>query len=329
MKLERFLREREQVWVELGALTNEARGRPERLGAERVTRLGALYRAASADLALARRRWPGDPSVRRLEGLVARSRQLVYGAQPRRFAPGDFFGRRYWRLVRERPALLIIAALLLIGPALLAGTWAVTDPGNASALVPASFDGFTDGREEGGDLGLSGEEQAAFSSVIFTNNIRVTFLAFAGGIAAGLGTAFILIINGVMVGALSGLAIESGNTRLFLELVSPHGVLEISCIIVCAAAGLRMGWALVDPGHRRRLEAVVEEGRAAVEIVLGTAPWLIIAGLVEGFVTPRGLGFVGAVVFGCALAAVYWIVLFTRGRREPSGEIRGAPAPSL
>ena len=330
MNLERFLREREPVWAELTALIGQASGKPERLGAARAMRLGSLYRACAADLALARRRWPGDPIVYRLENLTSQGRQLVYGTKDRRFSPVTFFTRRYWQLVRERPVLLVLAALLLLGPGFLAGQWATSDPGAASSFVGGDFSGVTEPRREGGDLGLSGGEQAAFSSMIFTNNIRVTFLAFAGGILAGLGTGFVLLYNGATLGVVFGLAIGAGNSRVFFELVAPHGVLEISCIIITAAAGLRMGWAMIDPGTRRRGAALVQEGRVACEIVLGTAPWLVLAGLVEGFVTPRGLGFVGAVAFGVVLGAIYWALLIWRGRPdgvEPAPI--AVPSPSL
>ena len=331
MKLERFLTEREPAWNELSELVRRAQGRADRLGVDGTSRLGALYRATAADLALARRRWPGDPITNRLASLVGQARQLVYSAKPRRTAVKNFFARRYWQLVLERPLYLWLAAAMLFAPALLSAAWAMSDPGNAAAFVPDAFSDSVQSRPEGTDLGLSGDEQAAFSSQIFTNNIRVTFLAFAGGIAAGLGTVFVLVFNGITFGAISGLAIESGFTSFFFELVSPHGVLELTCIVVCAAAGLRMGWALVDPGYRPRTTALVEEGRVGIEIVLGTAPWLVLAGIVEGFVTPKGLGLAGAIVFGVALAAVYWAVLLTRGRAKgrAKGVAKDALAPSL
>ena len=264
--------------------------------------------------------------VARLERITSQGRQLVYGAAPARSSPAAFFTRRYWQLVRDRPVPLLVAALLLFGPGVLAGQWAVSDPGAASTVVPREFSGVAEPRPEGGDLGMSAGEQAAFSSYIFTNNIRVTFLAFAGGILAGLGTGLVLLFNGMVLGAVSGLAVGAGNSRVFFELVAPHGVLELSCIVVTAAAGLRFGWAMVDPGNRRRGRAVVEEARISCEIVLGTAPWLVIAGLVEGFVTPTGLGMVPAVIFGCVLGAIYWALLVLRGRRP---EVTPAHAPSL
>jgi uncharacterized membrane protein SpoIIM required for sporulation len=279
-----------------------------------VRRLGALYRASAADLALARRRFAGDPVVARLETLVTRSRPLVYDKARRGGSLAEFAATGYWRRVRERPGLLVVAALLLFGPWVLAAVWAVRDPGAASGVVPSQYRSVTEPRERDTDLGLTTDRQAAFSSEVFTNNIRVTLLAFAGGIAAGLGTAVLLVYQGVLFGAITGLSIWAGNGSFFFELVTAHGVLELSCVVVASAAGLRMGWALVSPGHRRRGVALATEARVAVEIVLGTAPWLVLAGLVEGFLTPRGLGLGPVIVIGVALGAAYWALVLWRGR---------------
>ena len=317
MKLERFLAEREPTWVELESLARDAAGKPERMGARRVRRLGNLYRAAAADLAIARRVWPDDPVVTRLHDLVATTRHLVYDVAVRKRPVSAFFLRDYWTLVASRPVPLVVAAILLLGPALLAGWWAVVDPPAAEGLIPGQYRSITAPRESGEDLGLSVPEQAAFSSAIFTNNVRVTFVAFALGIAAGLGTAAVLISNGVLLGVVTGLAVGSGNGEPFVELVIAHGILELSCIAVAAAAGLRIGWALVAPGPRARTEALVSEAREAVLIVLGTAPWLVLAGLVEGFITPAGVGLPAATAVGCVLGLIFWTLVLTRGT-QPS-----------
>jgi uncharacterized membrane protein SpoIIM required for sporulation len=335
--------ERRSRWHELDALLGRAGRRAESLGPDGVRRLGALYRATAADLALARRKFAGDPVVPRLEALVTRARPLVYDRARRGGSLVEFVTTGYWRRVRERPGLLLVSALLLFAPWILSAVWAVRDPGAASGVVPSEYRSVTEPRERGTDLGLTTDEQAAFSSEVFTNNIRVTLVAFAGGIAVGLGTAALLVYQGVLFGAITGLSIWAGNGEPFFELVTAHGVLELSCVVVASAAGLRMGWALVSPGHRRRGVALAAEARVAVEIVLGTAPWLVLAGLVEGFLTPRGLGLTTAIALGITLAAVYWVLIVWRGRPErgdaylrdaerPSGTHRGAtsaPAPSL
>src|SRR4051812_38416504 len=113
MNVDRFTREREAGWNELEQLVSAAKTRPERLGAESVRRMGALYRQAAADLALARRRFRGETVVGRLEALVGRARNLVYDADPRRESLVEFFATGYWRRVRERPILLLLAVLLM------------------------------------------------------------------------------------------------------------------------------------------------------------------------------------------------------------------------
>ena len=198
--------------------------------------------------------------------------------------------------------------------------WAIDDPAAAIGVVPPEFQGAA----EPGGRGRSptAADQAALSSVIFTNNIRVTFLVIAGGIFAGLGTAAVLIFNGGFIGAILGLSIENGSSAGFVEFVLPHGVLELSCIAVAAAAGLRIGWALVEPGTLTRGQSLRREARPAVEMVLGTMPWLVLAGLVEGFVRGATGGLFWALVVGVGLGAVFWGLVAWRGRPEAQSRAR-------
>ncbi|MEA2461313.1 MAG: hypothetical protein QOH90_1490, partial [Actinomycetota bacterium] len=224
----------------------------------------------------------------------------MYDSEGHRGSAREFFSRTYWRLILERPAPLLCAVGLLVIPFIAGIVWSLKDPAAASGMVPGR--GPVD--PAGGDLGLPVAEQASFAAHIFTNNIQVTFLAFAGGIVVGLGTAAVLIYNGLLLGAVGGLAVEGGSGSPFFELVVAHGVLELSCVVVAAAAGLRIGWALVEPGAGRRVDALRDESQSAVQIILGTMPWLIVAGLVEGFVTPAGGGPVVNSLIGVSLGAL-------------------------
>lgn len=319
MNLDAFVRARSEGWSRLEELVRAAKRRPESLGPDGVLRLGSLYRSAAADLALARRAFPGDPVVERLERVVAPARALVYSTPSRRLALRHFVTHGYWRLVAERKVPLALATVLLFGPAFLAGAWALDDPGAASGLVPPEYQTVTEPRTEGQDLGLTVEQEAAFSSEIMTNNIRVSLLAFAAGILAGLGTAGVLVLNGVLFGTITGLAVGAGNAAPFFELVSAHGVLELSCIVVAGAAGLRLGWSLVEPGRATRGDALRREAVPALALVLGTAPWLVVAGVVEGFVTGSGTGLLGALAVGFALGVVYWTLVVVLGRASRVG----------
>jgi len=321
MRLDRFEGEREAGWRELEALLGHAGGGADRLEPDAVLRLGALYRAAAADLSLARRAFPADPVTARLEALVLQARQAVYADEPARSSLRAFLGRGYWRRVRERPGLLWLAAALLFGPMALAAAWGLDDPGAAIGIVPEQFAGAGEGGESAAGT-LSTAEEAALSSEIFTNNIRVSLLAIAGGLLLGLGTAAVTIFNGAFIGAIAGLAIGAGDAETFFALVVPHGVLELSCIVIAVVAGLRIGWAIVEPGTLTRGASLRREARPAMELVLGTMPWFVLAGVVEGFVTGSLPGLAPAIAVGVGLGALFWGLVAWRG-----GAAEGREAP--
>lgn len=323
MNLERFIRERGSAWAELETLLAQARGRAERLDTEGIRRLGTLYRSAAADLALARRRFPNDPVRARLEDLVRRAGAVVYHGRAERTSVVEFFTRTVWVRIAERPLPLLAAAVFLLAPTLLALLWALNDPGAASSFVPSEFQGATDPpREDGTTVG----QETAFTAYLFANNIRVTLIAFALGITAGIGTAGILAFNGILLGTVAGLAIEAGNGRAFLEFIIPHGPIELSCVVVSGAAGLRLGWAIVDPGNQPRGRAIAENGRAAIEMVLGAMPWLVAAGLSEAFVRGSGWPLPALMAVGLGLFALFWGLVYVRGtlylRRERERDVR-------
>ncbi len=292
-----------------------AKGRPERLGAEGVRKLGTLYRGAAADLALARRRFPGDPVRDRLERLVGSAGLLVYETRSRRTSVASFFLRDYWRVVAERPVPLVAAGVLLLVPAVMAALWALDDPDAAAAFIPSQFSAATDPPS---DAGTTAAQEAVFSVELFTHNIQVTLLAFAAGITLGIGTAILLVFNGLLLGTIAGAAIEAGNGAAFAEFVIPHGPIELTCIIVTAAAGMRFGWALVEPGTTTRREALAKEARRSVLIVLGTMPWLVAAGISEAFVRGQGLASGVLIAVGVGLFVTFWALVAWRGRPAPS-----------
>jgi len=126
----------------------------------------------------------------------------------------------------------------------------------------------------------------------------------------------VIIFNGGFIGAIFGLTIENGAIDELLRFVLPHGLLELTCIAVSCVAGLRLGWALVDPGPLTRGASLRRESRAAMEIVLGTMPWLVLAGLIEGFVSPRQPPLPVSLAVGVAAAGAYWALLLWRGRPD-------------
>jgi uncharacterized membrane protein SpoIIM required for sporulation len=319
--------DRSADWSELDALSGRARRgvRRGRLSAAEVRRLATLYRGAAADLAYARRRDQSDPIVARLERTVAAARLAVYRHERSEHGVRFYVTRGYWQRVRERPRLLLLATLLLLVPAVLAAVWAWQDPAAASRFVPGAFESVTRPRSST-DLHFTAAEQAQFASQIMTNNITVAFFAFVGGFALGLGTAWVLVTNGLLLGVVAGLAVQAGNGSAFFQLVVAHGVLELSCIVVAGLAGLRIGTAIALPGYERRSVVVGRAARAAAELVVGTALFLVVAGLVEGFVTPRGFGLAATLVIGFALGGVFWALVVWRGSATPEAPDPYRPA---
>jgi uncharacterized membrane protein SpoIIM required for sporulation len=170
---------------------------------------------------------------------------------------------------------------------------------------------------------MSPSQQAAFTSEVFTNNIQVTLVAFAGGITGGLATALALLYNGLLLGVIGGLMGQAGNGVGFIDLVTAHGVLELSCILVGGAAGLSLGWSIVSPGLRTRRASLQREAVEALLLVLGTAPWLVVAGIVEGNRANLSEAGLGAVIgTGVGIGVVYWGLVLWRGR------VRDEPATS-
>src|SRR5919206_752029 len=141
MNLDAFTRQRAGDWDELTALVARAGRRPQKLGPNGVLRLGAAYRAAAADLALARRRWPGDPVTLRLEDLVGRARHLVYSSERRTGSLRAFLSTGYWQLVRDRLPLIGLCWLVMLVPALFVGLWAASDPAGAARFLPSAYRG--------------------------------------------------------------------------------------------------------------------------------------------------------------------------------------------
>lgn len=313
MNLKRFAGERSPRWQELESLVAQAGTKPERLSPEALLRLGSLYRSASADLALARRRFPHDPIVGRLESIVGKSRHLVYEGGNRRRSLAEFFSRTYWTLLSERSSMLVLAAAAFFIPSGLAAVWAMAEPDTARAIVPAGFLWVTENQPDGTDMGLGAAGLAGFSTFVFVNNIQVTLLAFALGIFWGVGTGWILFQNGLILGAVVGLGIDAGNTDLLVSALVGHGILELSCIVVAGAAGLSLGRSILRPGRVTRRRALTTEATASVQIVLGTAPWLIFAGLLEGFLSRVGIGPIPVTVVGVAVGIIFWGLLYWRG----------------
>lgn len=316
MNLYQFEQQRQPEWIELEDLVALAGGRPEMLGADRVRRLARLYRRATADLAYARQHFSYDPVVDRLEAMVGRARILVYERPNRTRTVWGYLSTEYWQALRARRTMLWLAVGLFAAAAAFGVAVATTNPAGTVDAMPDGFRWVLEAESTDIEVGSSG--LAGFSLYVMTNNILVTLSAFAMGVTWGVGTLYSMAYNGFVFGALGTLAVSAGNGALFVAAVVGHGVLELSCVFVAGAAGFSLGRALLRPGSATRGEALRQEGMDAFRLALGTAPWLILAGILEGFLSRIGLGWQPTLVVGAFVGAVFWGLYLWRGR-APGG----------
>ncbi|MBI5543826.1 MAG: stage II sporulation protein M [Deltaproteobacteria bacterium] len=326
MDLNEFIDRGRPRWQRLSKLLD----RIEREGLKSLTieearEFGRLYRAASSDLLWARGRSASAELVESLNDLVARGYAQTYpGQRPRLREVSVFYRSGFPRLVRAEWKAVVAAYALFLGGGLFGYVAMQLDPASAIFLVPGDHQSLDPDKrvsqEAQGSEGHSANEQTAFASFLFTHNIQVAFLAFALGLTLGIGTAILLFVNGIFLGALAVAYESKGHTAWFWAWILPHGVPEISAICLAGAAGLILGRAMVAPGSRSRADALRFEARLAVRLVLGTLPIFVVAGIIEGTISQIHEPHLPSVVklaFAGTMAVLLALYLLRSGREDP------------
>jgi uncharacterized membrane protein SpoIIM required for sporulation/uncharacterized RDD family membrane protein YckC len=282
-------------WIAFAARLADAQRRGLRsLGEDGVREFVSEYRALSVDLARLRTAARGQASEELfyLGRLVAGAHNVLY--QDRRSDVRDvlrFLAIDVPAEIRRSYVPIGLAAALLFVPATIAFTAVVRDPAVARVFIPTVMhdraeEGVRRAREGTGYIPDPQVLRPVMASVIIANNVQVTFAAFGLGITAGLGTAVILLLNGVSLGGVVGLYASKGIAALLLAFVAPHGVLELSAICIAGGGGFLLAAALLVPGPRTRRRALAENGRRAIRLIAGSTLLLIVAGSLEGLVSP-------------------------------------------
>jgi uncharacterized membrane protein SpoIIM required for sporulation len=218
-----------------------------------------------------------------------------------------FFGRDVPRLYCEAGRFVLASFLMFALPALAAYLVALGNPSAVEEILPARMTSLV--REGRLWVDIEAERRSLFASVIMTNNLQVSILAFAGGILLGTLTTYVLIQNGLMLGAVFGYTQVYGLAGDLAGFVSPHGYLELSVIFIAGGAGLQLAWAVISPGLLRRRDALTRAAQRAVLLLVGSAPWMVIAGLIEGFISPSGLPREAKLLFGALTGLALYLFL--------------------
>lgn len=320
LTVEQFIAARQAGWEQLEGLARRARGgQITALTPAELEDLGRLYRQVTADLAQARRDYAGDRLLIYLNRLVAETYPVIY--QPEGWSLGRvlrFYGEGFPRLVRRQAGYIAIAAALFLVPALLSFILVTTEPSTAAVILPQATYERIRGFLEDSRLWtvIPPEERPYMSSAIMTNNIQVAFLAFAGGMLLGVGAVMVLILNGLLLGGVAGLVHVYGLSLDLWSFILPHGTIELSVIFMAGGAGLRLADALARPGLLTRSASLRQAGREAVQVVVGGATLLVLAGLIEGFISPSALPPPVRISFGLLMGILLYSYLIFAGRRR-------------
>ena len=306
MDLDAFTAVNTPHWERLDAL-----GRQRRLTGAEADELVRLYQSTATDLSAIRSSAPDPAVITQLSQVLARARSRIAGAHEpsvrdvARFLtvslPAALYRLRWWT---------VAVTALGVGLGILAGVYVATHPHALAALgTPSEQQQYVD--QAFAEYYHPG---AGFAGVVWTNNAWIAAQCIGLGIS-GIWPVMVLVQNSVMVGATGAVMATHGQLGLFLQLIAPHGQLELMSIFTAGAAGLRLFWTAIDPGPRARGQALAEEGRAIATVAIGLTGTLAVSGSIEGFVTGSGLPWWFKIAIGTIALAAFWVYTITLGRR--------------
>ena len=288
-------------------------------GAE-LTALIDDYQSLVADLARARSLGASPSTVDQLNRIAIAGHNLLYGQIRRPSLVDSQWFVSFARSVRKHAWAVALAAIMFFGPAVASYVAVQLEPSLGYDLLADGFLDFDPASEENLHH-IPSLARPVISSAIITNNIQVTLLAFGLGLTAGIGTSLLLIFNGVHLGSVAGWLTLHGKERALWGWIMPHGGTELLAICLSGAAGYLLAGAIVAPGQLRRSTALKRIGGDALVIELGCMAMLVIAGFIEGFVSPSSIDYTARLgVLGLSLGiwAVYFLAI--GHRREKAGK---------
>ncbi|PYT78643.1 MAG: hypothetical protein DMG40_19340 [Acidobacteria bacterium] len=312
----RWLEKRKPYWARLEQLVQVSGRGVRALRHSELQELGLLYRQTASDLAAVREDASSKQLAVYLNQLLGRSHNLIYhGHKTKASGIVRFYGETYPRVFRETlpQTLMALAIFAVTGLA----SWMVTmhDAGLAHRLLGPSMMETIERREMWTHSVVTIKPLA--SSGIMTNNLSVAFSTFALGITAGIGTIWMLAVNGVLIGVIGAATWKAGMALQLWSFVAPHGVLELPAIFISGGAGLEIARGLLFPGFLPRRQSLAQAGGRGARLLLGTIPMLVVAGVIEGFFSPSAAPVAMKFILAGALFAALLAYLFVANRPQP------------
>jgi len=304
---DRFIDQHKTTWQRLEDLLKLLDSSSlRRLHREEVRELGRIYRRTASDLAVARAESRDPRLINYLNSLVIRAHGRIYQADPQGSSRvKEFFARDFPQTFRRTWAYTAVSfsVFMLFSVIGFVGTKADPEFSELVGVAPAFRELYIETKTHWWeDLNQANQVGA---SAIFTHNIQVTIYTFAFGALFGVGTLFYLAYNGANIASVLALTYRAGFGNDLLTFMVGHGVIELSCIFIAGGAGLLIGSALLMPGDLSRADALKSRGRDAVRLMMGVAVLLVVAGIIEGFISPApipaGIKFSVAGITGLAL----------------------------
>jgi uncharacterized membrane protein SpoIIM required for sporulation len=303
----RWIAKRKEHWARLEELLGRGRGGVGALAHNEVRELALLYRQTAADLSAAREDAANAQLAAYLNQLLGRAHNLVYGGRPAR--PRSviaFYARTFPQTFRDAWGYSAAATALFVAGGLAGTAMSLADPDFPRFVLGGPMMDTIDRRQMWTHSIVAMKPLA--SSAILTNNLAVAFTAFASGALAGVGTVYMMVFNGLLMGVIGTSCYRAGMSGPLWSFVAPHGALELPAIFIAGGAGLLLARGVIAPGVLSRRDAIAESGAASIRLLLGVFPLLIIAGLVEGFLSPAPIA--PAVKFAIGASLLVLLTLY-------------------
>jgi len=321
-----WIEKRRVHWTRLERLV-EASGRSgvSSLSPQELQELALLYRQIASDLATVREDPTSSHLALYLNQLLGRAHNLIYmGRKASRRGIWDFYRNEYPAIFRETFPDTLAAFILFLAAAFVGAMMGIADPAFILHFLGPGMVESIEKHKMWTDSIVT--VKAAASSQILTNNLSVSFATFALGITAGIGTVWMMLLNGLLIGVVGVACWREGMSLPLWSFVAAHGVLELPAIFIAGGAGFGIARGLLFPSALPRRESLVRAGSRSVRLVLGTIPMLLIAGFVEGFISPSELHYSIKFMLAAGLFTLLVLYLMSKPATKP---LPHPPAHSL